>query len=225
MLVFQLDTPGGLIRLCGPWSRRDRLSGASRRLRGPYRSACCVSWSIFNTFRSLCRHGPRNQYWCGPSCRDGRWGNGQSDEEKVENDAAAYIQSIAERRGRNTEWAVDAVRKSVSATAKEALALKLIDSVPESLTKLLEILDGQDITMGSSSMTLHTKNAKVREYPMTWRLEALKALSDPQHRLCTDDHRDDRDYCRIVQPWGHPSWRGRWDQSYFGFSIPCSLFQ
>ncbi|NIO09686.1 MAG: nodulation protein NfeD, partial [Deltaproteobacteria bacterium] len=43
--------------------------------------------------------------------------------EKVENDAAAYIRSIASRTGRNEEWAEDAVRKSVSVTENEALKL------------------------------------------------------------------------------------------------------
>src|SRR3990170_2109338 len=55
-------------------------------------------------------------------------GGGEADEEmtrKIENDAAAYIRGLAERRGRNPTWAEDAVRKSVSATATEALRLKV----------------------------------------------------------------------------------------------------
>lgn len=109
-------------------------------------------------------------------------GGGKMDKvmkEKVENDAVAYIQSIAERRGRNVEWAENAVRKSVSATATQALKLKLIDSVPESLADLLKQLDGREIRLDSQPLTLHTADAQVRHYPMSWRLEALKALSDP----------------------------------------------
>src|SRR6266849_7263020 len=56
---------------------------------------------------------------------------------KVENDAAAYIKSIAEKRGRNVQWAEDAVRKSVSVTEKEALALKVIDLIADDVRSLL----------------------------------------------------------------------------------------
>ena len=99
--------------------------------------------------------------------------------EKMENDSAAYIKSIAERQGRNVAWAEDAVRKSVSVTEKEALSLKIIDLVAENLPTLLERLDGRKIAMGAGSVVLKTKDAEVREFAMGWRLEMLKALSDP----------------------------------------------
>ncbi len=109
-------------------------------------------------------------------------GGGEMDKtmkEKVENDSAAYIKSIAEQRGRNVAWAEDAVRKSVSVTEKEALALKIIDLVAEDLNGLLEKLDGRTVVMGTGSIVLKTKGAAIREFPMGWRLEMLKALSDP----------------------------------------------
>ena len=99
--------------------------------------------------------------------------------EKVENDAAAYIKSIAEQRGRNAKWAEDAVRKSVSATEKEALDLKVIDLVADDLSALLKEVDGREVMLGSRTVTLHTKEASIEEFPMGWRLEALKVLSDP----------------------------------------------
>ncbi|MFQ5992441.1 MAG: nodulation protein NfeD [Nitrospiraceae bacterium] len=109
-------------------------------------------------------------------------GGGEMDKtmkEKVENDSAAYIKSIAEKRGRNAEWAEDAVRKSVSATEKEALELNIIDLIAEDLDALLEQLDGQEVELGRETVVLQTKGAPIREFPMGWRLEALKALSDP----------------------------------------------
>ena len=72
-------------------------------------------------------------------------GGGEMDrtmKEKVENDSAAYIKSLAEQHGRNVKWAEDAVRKSVSATEKEALSLKIIDLVAEDLPSLLKAIDG-----------------------------------------------------------------------------------
>jgi membrane-bound serine protease (ClpP class) len=98
---------------------------------------------------------------------------------KVENDAAAYIKSIAEKRGRNAQWAEDAVRKSLSVTEKEALTLKVIDLVAEDMPSLLAAVDGREVVTGAGKVVLRTKGAPVKETVMGWRLEALKALSDP----------------------------------------------
>ncbi len=98
---------------------------------------------------------------------------------KVENDAAAYIKSIAEKRGRNAKWAEEAVRKSVSVTEKEALALKVIDLIADDVPSLLTAIDGRSVVTGAGKNVLHTKGATLKDVPMGWRLEALKALSDP----------------------------------------------
>jgi len=98
---------------------------------------------------------------------------------KVENDAAAYIKSIAEKRGRNVLWAEDAVRKSVSVTEKEALSLKVIDLVAEDVSSLLAAVDGREVVTGAGKAVLKTKGTPLKDIPMGWRLEALKALSDP----------------------------------------------
>ena len=62
---------------------------------------------------------------------------------KVVNDLVAFIKSIATRRGRNAEWAEEAVRKSVSITAEEALKLKVIDLVARDVDELLAKLEGR----------------------------------------------------------------------------------
>ena len=98
---------------------------------------------------------------------------------KVENDAAAYIKSLAERRGRNAQWAEDAVRKSVSATEREALGLRLIDAVAPDLPSLLDQLHGLEVVTAAGTRRLATKGAEVAEYPMGLRLRALSVLSDP----------------------------------------------
>ncbi len=109
-------------------------------------------------------------------------GGGEMDKtmkEKVENDSVAYIKSIAEQRGRNAAWAEDAVRKSVSVTEKEALKLKIIDLIADDVPTLLRELDGRPVNLGNGTVVLRTKDAAVVEFPMGWRLEMLKALSDP----------------------------------------------
>jgi membrane-bound serine protease (ClpP class) len=109
-------------------------------------------------------------------------GGGEMDKtmkEKIENDSVAYIKSIAEQRGRNVAWAEDAVRKSVSVTEREALKLKIVDLVAEDMPALLKQLDGRTIPFPSGPTVLHTADAAVREFPMGFRLEFLKTLSDP----------------------------------------------
>ncbi|UVT15488.1 MAG: nodulation protein NfeD [Nitrospira sp.] len=109
-------------------------------------------------------------------------GGGEMDntmKEKVENDAVAYIKSIAEQRGRNVSWAEDAVRKSLSATEQEALKLKIIDLIAEDIPTLLKYLQGRKIALPHGSFTLSGETATLREFPMGTRLEVLKTLSDP----------------------------------------------
>lgn len=107
---------------------------------------------------------------------------GEMDKEmskKVTNDAAAYIRTIAEQRGRNAQWAEDAVRKSVSATEKEALKLKIIDLVADKLDDLLVALDGREVTTAAGTVTLHTKGVEVSRLEMGLRDKILKVISDP----------------------------------------------
>ena len=109
-------------------------------------------------------------------------GGGQMDDtmkEKVENDAAAYIKSIAGKRGRNVQWAEDAVRKSVSITEKEALDLKVIDIIAENRDELLKMINGREVTTNSGRLKIDTTGVVVEELPMGLRLRILNALSDP----------------------------------------------
>ncbi|MEE8503513.1 MAG: nodulation protein NfeD [candidate division NC10 bacterium] len=109
-------------------------------------------------------------------------GGGEMDKvmaEKVENDAAAYIRSLAERRGRNATWAEEAVRKSVSITEKEAVKLKVIDLVADDLADLLAQVDGRTIETGAGQVTLATKAATTTEVEMSFRDKILQVISNP----------------------------------------------
>ncbi len=101
-------------------------------------------------------------------------------EEKVVNDAAAYIRSIASVHGRNVEWAEKAVRESVSATEQEALELNIIDMIAFNLDDLISQLDGREVTMLDGSLvTLHTQGATINHVRMNTAEEFLYAISDP----------------------------------------------
>jgi membrane-bound serine protease (ClpP class) len=99
--------------------------------------------------------------------------------EKATNDAVAYIKAIAENRGRNSEWAEKAVRKSVSVSATEALKLKVIDLVCKNIDELLEKIDGRKVVTSSGEKEIHTKDALLVREKMGTRLKILKVISDP----------------------------------------------
>ncbi|MFZ3123014.1 MAG: nodulation protein NfeD [Thermodesulfovibrionales bacterium] len=99
--------------------------------------------------------------------------------EKVTNDAAAYIKSLAERTGRNSKWAEDAVRKSVSATEAEALKEKIIDIVSKDLNTLLLTIDGRKVKTVMGEKVLKTANANIVREEMSLRYKILNFISDP----------------------------------------------
>jgi membrane-bound serine protease (ClpP class) len=99
--------------------------------------------------------------------------------EKVENDAAAYIKSIASKRGKNTEWAEEAVRKSSSITEYEALKLKVIDLVANNLRELLDSCDQRKVSLPSGERTLNTKGVEVKRIRISLRDEILGVITNP----------------------------------------------
>lgn len=100
--------------------------------------------------------------------------------EKAMSDAAAYIRSLAQLRGRNAEWAEKAVRKSVSLSAREALEQKVIDHVAEDLPHLLRQVDGRRIKLaGGSEIALATASAEVVKFEADWRTRLLTAITSP----------------------------------------------
>jgi membrane-bound serine protease (ClpP class) len=99
--------------------------------------------------------------------------------EKVTNDAAAFVRTIAEKRNRNVEWAEEAVRKSVSITGSEALRIKVIDLMAVDLANLLEQIDGRTVEVPSGTVTLNTANASVEVVEMRLVEKLLNILSDP----------------------------------------------
>jgi len=99
--------------------------------------------------------------------------------EKVENDAVAYIQSIATKRKRNIEWAEKAVRESVSIKADEALKINVIDLVSPNLDDLLQKLDGREVDIDGKKVILATKGATVKDLRMSFREKILATLTDP----------------------------------------------
>jgi membrane-bound serine protease (ClpP class) len=89
-------------------------------------------------------------------------------EDKLSNDAVAYLQTIAQQRGRNVDWAEAAVRWSAPLTAQQAVARQVVDLIADDLTDLLTQLEGRRVTTPSSGQKLELTAVAVEEHPMTW---------------------------------------------------------
>jgi membrane-bound serine protease (ClpP class) len=98
---------------------------------------------------------------------------------KIENDAAAFARTIAIERGRNAEWAEKAVRQSVSITEREAVRLKVVDLVADSLPDLLEKIDGRTVKTAKGPITLATRGAAVKAIDIGFRDRLLNVITDP----------------------------------------------
>ncbi len=100
-------------------------------------------------------------------------------EKKVTNDAAAYMRTIAEKRGRPIDLAEEWVRKATAKTETEALKAKLIDVISPKLDDLLQAIDGRVVTTAAGKVKIETKNAVVTRGEMNLREKILKIITDP----------------------------------------------
>lgn len=98
---------------------------------------------------------------------------------KVLNDALAYITSLAEKRGRNAEWARNAVREASSLPADEALKKNVIDIMATDLPQLLIALDGRKVETAIGTVTIHTAGIEIRAVKPDWRTNILSVLTNP----------------------------------------------
>ncbi len=104
---------------------------------------------------------------------------GEAMSKKAINDSVAYIRGLAEKRGRNADWAEEAVREAASLSASKALEANVIDLIADSLDDLLVQLDGREVEVGSRTVTLNTADAPVRMLEPDWRNQLLAKITDP----------------------------------------------
>ena len=98
---------------------------------------------------------------------------------KLVNDAVAYIRSLAELRGRNADWAEQAVREAASLSAQQALEQNVIDLLAASDADLLQQLDGRTVQLMAGPVTLATASAVIEDFEPDWRTRLLAVLTNP----------------------------------------------
>jgi len=106
-------------------------------------------------------------------------GDGSASDRKAVNDAIAYIRSLADLRGRDSEFAEEAVREAASLPAQKALERGVNDLIATDVPELLEALDGREVKLGREARRLKTKGAVVERIEMNWRTSLLAVLTNP----------------------------------------------
>ncbi|HKT74328.1 MAG TPA: nodulation protein NfeD [Steroidobacteraceae bacterium] len=125
-------------------------------------------------------HGPPDQdSKKNGSDRPEEGGGKDAMERKVVNDAVAYIRGLAELRGRNADWAEQAVRSAASLSATAALAQKVIDVIAPDIPDLLRQLDGRSVKMGERTVKLATGGLVVERVQPDWRTSFLAVITHP----------------------------------------------
>jgi membrane-bound serine protease (ClpP class) len=194
-LVIQLDTPGGLLK------STDDITKALLNARVPTvvyiapRGARAASAGVFITYAAhvaamapathlgaatpvTLGQGPPGSPQQQPPSQQ-QQDNERAMREKVTNDAVANIRAMANRRGRNADWAEKAVREAVSITEVDAIRLNVANLVAENFADLQRQLDGMAVVTDLGPKTLRTAQARVEDVGMDVTEEFLSLLSDP----------------------------------------------
>ncbi|GGB97048.1 serine protease [Novosphingobium endophyticum] len=108
---------------------------------------------------------------------------GSAAEKKAVNDAVAFIRSLAEMRGRNAEWAEEAVREGASLPADAALKQDVIDIVAADMTSLLRQLNGKEVTINGANYRIDTTGIALTRLEPSWTNRLLAAITDPNVAL------------------------------------------
>jgi len=181
-LVIQLDTPGGLLD-----STKDIVQSfyASKVPVVVYVSPSGASAGSAGCFITLAADvaamAPNSSIGAAhPVALGGGGGENEKSDDvmksKMENYAVSFIESIAEKRGRNVDWARASVKESASITAEAALATNAIDLIAVDMTELMQKLDGREV----GDTTLKTADAKVVDIPMILREKVFQRLWRPE---------------------------------------------
>jgi membrane-bound serine protease (ClpP class) len=105
---------------------------------------------------------------------------GSATDRKVMNDAVSYIRSLADRYGRNADWAETAVTEAATLTATEALEQNVIDFVAADREELLALVNGREIEIAGESRVLLTEYVEIEVFKPNWRIRLLAVISNPE---------------------------------------------
>ncbi|MCG8603995.1 nodulation protein NfeD [bacterium] len=180
-LIIELDTPGGLLESTRQITKSFLAADVPIILYVSPSGARAASAGVFIAYAAhLAAMAPSTNIGAAhPVNITGGADTSSVMNDKVTNDAVAQIKGLAEKRGRNVEWAESAVRQSVSITAKEALDLNVVNFLSPSVDSLLLQVDGVEIEVASGKRILATANATIVRREMNFRYKILEKISNP----------------------------------------------
>ncbi len=183
-VIIRLDTPGGLSSAMDQIVRDILQSPVPVIVYVAPEGARAASAGVFITYAAhIAAMAPATNIGSASPVLIGQEGQPSETDDtmqrKVINDAVAKIRSLAERRGRNADWAERAVREAVNITAEQAVALGVVDLVAPTLDDLLEAVDGRTVTTSTGTVTLRTRAAEVVPVEMTVLERFFQVLNDP----------------------------------------------
>jgi len=180
-LVLELDTPGGLDSAMRAMIQAEMNSHVPVIVYVSPSGARAASAGMFVTLAAhLAAMAPGTAIGAAsPVSLTGGGGEGETLKKKITEDAAAMARSIAEKRGRNVEWAEAAVRDAVSLTETEAKKKGVIEIVSSDLADLLQQADGMVVKTPAGETILKVAGAPVAELPMSFLEKLLQIIADP----------------------------------------------
>jgi len=184
LLVIQLDTPGGFTR--STWSICKNILNADVPVCmyiAP-KGSRAGSAGVYMTYAAhIAAMAPSTNIGAAHPVSGGGEKVDSLMNEKITNDAVAQIKAAAAERGRNAEWAEQAVRESVSITDREALELNVIDLRAENIGELLDKLDGRKVELPRGPVILNVRKAQVEEIPTSFVHRILQIVTQPDIAL------------------------------------------
>lgn len=180
-LIIELDTPGGLMESMRQITKEFLASRIPIIVYVSPPGSRAASAGVFITYAAhVAAMAPSTNIGAAhPVTIGGGADTSSVMTDKITNDAVAQMKALAEKSGRNVEWAEKAVRESVSITEKEALEINVINFISPSVDSLLIQLDGMQVEVFSGKYTLKTKNARIKYLEMNWRYKILDKISNP----------------------------------------------
>jgi membrane-bound serine protease (ClpP class) len=184
-LIIQLDTPGGLLDSTKEIVQKFYASRVPTVVYVAPSGASATSAGCFITMAAdVAAMAPNTSIGAAHPVSIGPGGSEKLDDVmklKLENFASSYIEAIAQKRGRNSEWAMASVRDSASITAEKALELKVIDLIATNMSGLLHSIDGREVNgaqvkaAGANVVTI-PMIAREHVFQMLWRPEVMLIL-------------------------------------------------
>ncbi len=178
-LVIEIDTPGGLDTSMRQTIRDILASKVPVVVYVFPAGARCASAGVFIAMSAdVVAMAPGTSIGAAHPVTIGQTETNKETMDKIVNDSASYIRSLAAKMGRNQDWAEKAVRESATATAEQALELGVIDFVIENLDSLLRAIDGKEVD-ATKGGRIKTSGIQIKRIEMGARYKILGILSDP----------------------------------------------